>query len=170
MNKTFKASHLVELLTDLKFWLVFWIATLCMISNGAISTFLPLVIKGFGFSTFRTLLLYMPVGAYAGGMMLILTFCAMRFASSNIRTHLIFFAQTMTTLAAALLYGLPSNALGGLLFAAYILPTVGAGYTVLMGLQIANTAGYTKRSLASSGLFVGYCLGRSCDTPVHSVC
>lgn len=106
----------------------------------------------------------MPVGAYAGSMMLILTFCAMKFADRNIRTYLIFFAQTMTTLAAALLYGLPSTALGGLLFAAYILPTVGAGYSVLMGLQIANTAGYTKRSLASSGLFVGYCLGK--NTPL----
>jgi hypothetical protein len=29
----------------------------------------------------------------------------------------------------------------------------------LMGLQIANTAGYTKRAVTSSGIFVGYCLG-----------
>lgn len=28
-----------------------------------------------------------------------------------------------------------------------------------MGLQIANTAGYTKRALASSGIYIGYCLG-----------
>jgi hypothetical protein len=28
-----------------------------------------------------------------------------------------------------------------------------------MGLQIANTAGYTKRSFTSSGIFMGYCLG-----------
>jgi hypothetical protein len=44
-------------------------------------------------------------------------------------------------------------------FAVYILPSVGGGYAVLMGLQIANTAGYTKRSVASSGLYIGYCLG-----------
>ncbi|KAL4988559.1 hypothetical protein BDW68DRAFT_176839 [Aspergillus falconensis] len=36
---------------------------------------------------------------------------------------------------------------------------MGAGYAVLMGLQIANIAGYTKRSLSSSGLYIGYCLG-----------
>lgn len=159
LNKTFKSSQMVELLTDVKFWLVFWIALLSMISNGAISSFLPLVIAGFGFSTLRTLLLYMPAGAYAGTLMLILSFCAMKFSNRNIRTYLIFFAQAMTTLAAALLFGLPSDELGGLLFAAYILPSVGAGYGVLMGLQIANTAGYTKRSLASSGVFVGYCIG-----------
>ena len=28
-----------------------------------------------------------------------------------------------------------------------------------MSMQIANTAGYTKRSVGSSGMFVGYCLG-----------
>lgn len=39
----------------------------------------------------------------------------------------------------------------------YLLPSAAAGYCVLMGLQIANTAGYTKRALASSGIFVGYC-------------
>lgn len=30
---------------------------------------------------------------------------------------------------------------------------------MLMGLQVANIAGYTKRSIASSGFYVGYCLG-----------
>lgn len=28
-----------------------------------------------------------------------------------------------------------------------------------MGLTVANCAGYTKRSVSSSGIFVGYCLG-----------
>lgn len=64
-----------------------------------------------------------------------------------------------TVLAALLLWLLPLSATGALLFAVYILPSVGGGYAVLMGLQIANTAGYTKRSVASSGLYIGYCLG-----------
>ncbi|KAF1358167.1 MFS general substrate transporter [Lizonia empirigonia] len=48
---------------------------------------------------------------------------------------------------------------GGLLFGCYILASFGGAYAVLMGLQIANTAGYTKRSVTSSGIFVGYWLG-----------
>ena len=59
-----------------------------------------------------------------------------------------------------LFWQLPQNAKGGLLFACYILASFGGGYAVLMGLQVANTAGYTKRSVTSSGIFVGYCLGR----------
>ncbi|EME81390.1 uncharacterized protein MYCFIDRAFT_52082 [Pseudocercospora fijiensis CIRAD86] len=156
-NKKYKMGQVVELLTDLKFWILFLMALLSMVSNGAISTFAPLVIRGFGFSTLNTLLLYMPAGAYAGTMMVLLSFLAMRF--KNIRTWLIFSGQMGTTLAAALLYGLPLNETGGLLFAVYILPSTGAAYGVLMGLPIANTAGHTKRALASSGLYIGYCLG-----------
>lgn len=47
------------------------------------------------------------------------------------------------------------------MFGCYILASFGGAYAVLMGLQIANTAGYTKRSVTSSGIFVGYCLGQS---------
>jgi len=52
------------------------------------------------------------------------------------------------------------QAKGGLLFGAFILPSTGSAYVVLMGLQVANVAGYTKKSVASAGLFVGYCLGK----------
>lgn len=156
-NTRWKSQQVIELLTDVKFWLAFGVALLAMVSNGAISTFGTIVIKGFGYSSLNSLLLTMPAGAYAGTMMLLLSFLAMRVV--HIRTWLIFGAQLGTTFASLLLWKLPKTAKGGLLFAAYILPTTGAGYTVLMGLQIANTAGYTKRSLASSGLYIGYCIG-----------
>ncbi|TDZ59662.1 putative transporter [Colletotrichum trifolii] len=146
-----------ELALDMKFWLVFAIAFLCMIANGPISTFVPIIINGFGFSTLNSLLLTMPAGAYGGTVQLVMPYLAYKF--KNCRTWIVFGAQLGTTLAALLLWLLPRSAKAGLLFAAYILPSVGGGYAVLMGLQIANTAGYTKRSIASSGLYIGYCLG-----------
>jgi len=156
-NKHWKGAQIKELLLDLKFWVTFSIAFLSMIANGPISTFAPLIIKGMGFSGLKSLLLFMPAGAYAGTMQLILPFLAYKY--KNNRAYLVMFAQAGTTLAALLLWLLPMSATGGLLFAIYILPTVGSGYAVLMGLQIANTAGYTKRSIASSGMYIGYCLG-----------
>lgn len=156
-NTHFKLAHVRELALDIKFWLMVVIALLSMIANGAISTFVPLIIAGFGFSTLNSLLLVMPAGAYAGTMMLILPYLAYKY--QGLRSWLFLLGQFGTTLAALLLWNLPSSAKGALLFACYILPSTGAGYAVLMGLQIANTSGYTKRSIASSGLFVGYCLG-----------
>jgi hypothetical protein len=45
------------------------------------------------------------------------------------------------------------------LYACYTLASFGGGYAVLMGMQTANTAGYTKKSVTASGIFLGYCLG-----------
>lgn len=158
-NTHFKKEQVFELLTDIKFWLMFLTAFLSMIANGPVSTFKPIIINAFGFNELNSLLLMMPSGAFAGTLQLLCPFLARKFP--NIRSWLVVACQSITTLAAILLAVLPQNETGALLFALYILPAVGGGYAVLMGLQIANIAGYTKRSIASSGLYIGYCLGKS---------
>lgn len=158
-NTHLKVGQIVELLLDTKFWAVFGISFLSMIANAPISTFVPIIVNGMGFSRLNSLLLMMPCGAYAGTMQLLLPYLAYRF--KNLRAWLVVVAQTGTILAALLLWLLPMNATGGLLFAVFILPSVGAGYAVLMGMVIANTAGYTKKTVASSGIYIGYCLGKS---------
>ena len=164
-NTHFKGNQAAELLIDYKFWFLFSIAFLCMVANGPISTFIPIIINGFGFSLLNSLLLLMPAGFYAGTLQLIAPYLAYKY--KNIRTYLIFTCQMGTVLASLLLWLLPRGQTGALLFACYILPSVGGGYAVLMGLSLANTAGYTKRSLASSMLYIGYCLG---EHPLYALC
>lgn len=159
-NTHFKSDQVWELFLDVKFWLMFSIAFLSMIANGPISTFVPIIINGFGFSTLNSLLLVMPAGAYAGTVQLLFPYLASKY--KDLRSWIYLGGQLLTTLAALLLWLMPLSAKGALLFAVYILPSTGGTYPVLMGLQIANTAGYTKRSLASSGLYIGYCLGQYC--------
>ncbi|TLD31823.1 hypothetical protein E2P81_ATG07313 [Venturia nashicola] len=156
-NTHFKGKQVLELFLDLKFWLMFSMAFLCMVANGPVSTFGPIIVKGFGFSSLNAILLVMPTGAYAGTLQLLLTFLAGRY--TNIRSYLVCGSFMITALSAVLLWKLPLKDLGGLLFALIILPSIGAGYAVIMGLQIANIAGYTKKTFASSGLYIGYCLG-----------
>ncbi|EIT81329.1 permease of the major facilitator superfamily [Aspergillus oryzae 3.042] len=158
-NTHFKMGQVVELALDIKFWLIFFTAFLAMIANAPVSTFTPIIINSFGFSTLESLLLVIPAGFYGGTMMLILPWLGYKYTSKGIRSWLVIGGQIVTTVACLLLLLLPLNETGGLLFACYILPTMGAGYAVLMGLQIGNIAGYTKRSLSSSGLYIGYCLG-----------
>ncbi|GMG13157.1 unnamed protein product [Aspergillus oryzae] len=159
-NTHFKMGQVVELALDIKFWLIFFTAFLAMIANAPVSTFTPIIINSFGFSTLESLLLVIPAGFYGGTMMLILPWLGYKYTSKGIRSWLVIGGQIVTTVACLLLLLLPLNETGGLLFACYILPTMGAGYAVLMGLQIGNIAGYTKRSLSSSGLYIGYCLGK----------
>lgn len=99
----------------------------------------------------------MPAGAVIGTIELTAPFLAMRFPGW--RSFLVAITVAGTLLASLLLWLLPQSATGGKLFAVYILASYGGGYAVLMSLVIANSAGYTKRSLGSSGMFVGYCIG-----------
>lgn len=163
-NTHFKTDQLKELSLDLKFWLMFFVAIFCMVANGPISTFKPIILNGFGFSGLNSLLLMMPSGFYAGTLMLVFPWIARRYPGW--RAYLFCIAQLITMFAALLLWLLPRRMLGGLLFACFVLPSTGAGYAVLMGMFLANNAGYTKRSLASSGLYVGYCIGTS---PKHCI-
>lgn len=107
----------------------------------------------------------MPAGAIIGTIELTAPYFAYKI--SGIRTWLIVICQCGTITASILLWRLPRGEKGGLLFGCYILASFGGGYAVLMGLQIANTAGYTKRSVTSSGIFVGYCLGKEVVTLVY---
>ncbi|KAI1861478.1 hypothetical protein JX265_009445 [Neoarthrinium moseri] len=156
-NTHFKRQQLLELVSDAKFWLIFAIAFLVLVANGPVSTFTPIIISDLGFSGLNSLLLVMPAGAIIGTIELMVPFVTMKFPGS--RCYLVAVTVSLTLLASLLLWQLPTSAVGGRLFAVYILASYGGGYAVLMGLQIANTAGYTKRSLGSSGIFVGYCLG-----------
>ena len=109
----------------------------------------------------------MPAGAVIGTIELTAPFIAMKF--KGWRSYLVAITVSGTLLASLLLWLLPQSATGGKLFAVYILASYGGGYAVLMSLVIANSAGYTKRSLGSSGMFVGYCIGESTDARLHQV-
>lgn len=156
-NKHFKLEQLWESLYDIKFWLAFSMSFLMMIANGPVSSFLPIIISGFGFNRLNSLLLVMPAGVIIGSVTLSVTYLAYRV--QGIRTWIIVGCQCGTIIASVMLWKLPQSSKGALLFACYILSTFGGSYAVLMGLSVANTAGYTKRSITSSGIFVGYCLG-----------
>lgn len=157
-NTHFKMQQVTELFIDPHFWLAFSMAFLSMIAAGPVNAFIPIIIAGLGFNTLNTLLLLMPAGAIAGLMIVSATYTAYKIPRS--RTWIIFGSELVTILSAVLLWKLPRSATGGLLYAVYTLAGFTAGWGVLMGLSIANTAGYTKRMVTSSAIYVGYCLGK----------
>ena len=109
----------------------------------------------------------MPAGAIIGTVELSVPYLAYKFPGN--RTFLIFACQIGTIIAAVLLWQLDRTNKGGLLYACYTLASFGGGYAVLMGLQTANTAGYTKKSVTASGIFLGYCLGEYFRSPLSSI-
>lgn len=104
-NTHFKLPQLKELLVDRNFWMCFWSALLIMICNGPISTFLPIIINSFGYTTLNSLLLLMPAGFWSGTVCLIC--CYLSYKMKNVRVYLFIIAETLTILSCLLLVLLP---------------------------------------------------------------
>jgi len=62
-SREWKWDHVREAFLDPKTWCWFSLLTAISIPSGGISTFGPLIIKAFGFSSFQTILFNMPFGA-----------------------------------------------------------------------------------------------------------
>ena len=138
-NTHFKMNQALEVFYDPRALIIFACAFLMMIANGPVSTFIPIIINGFGFSTLNSLLLIMPIGAFIGTVEWVAPFICYKY--KGVRTWVIVVCQCGTILAAILLWVLGENALGGKLYAVITLPCFGGSYAVLMGLSTANTAG-----------------------------
>ncbi|PPJ56060.1 hypothetical protein CBER1_02125 [Cercospora berteroae] len=156
-NTQSKKEQAMELLRDEKFWLLFLTTLTLLFVNGPTTSFIPIIIQQLGFTGFTSLLLLLPGGFILGCVQLIVSYCAMKF--KNIRTWLVAAMAGVSLLACVLLRQLPIEQTGARLFALFIVGWWGGGYAVLMGLSMANCAGYTKRSATSSGIFVAFCLG-----------
>lgn len=172
-NLHWKRSHVIDALTDLRFGLASCITFLMFFANGPNSTMGAIIVNSFGFSTLNSLLLLTPAGFVSGTIELSVCYLAYRF--KNIRIYLFVICVCLTITSCLLLWQLPRSATSGLLVAITFLPSFGGGYALLMGLQIANTAGYTKRCVTASGLFMAWCLGnftgpllfKTQDAPVY---
>lgn len=69
---TWRWDHVWECLTDLKTWIWFSLLTAVSIPSGGITTFGPLIVRSFGFSSFQAILFNMP-GEHIGKIRILST-------------------------------------------------------------------------------------------------
>ncbi|KIW87270.1 uncharacterized protein Z519_12173 [Cladophialophora bantiana CBS 173.52] len=158
-NTHFKASQLWELLTSAHFWLIVSMSLTINVSNAVPTTFNPIIIASMGFSGFNALLLTIPVGASGVIFTIGTAWLMQKFSQKNWRSFTVCFEVLVILLVCVLFWQCPEMPVGGKLVLIYLLSVYPAAYAIMMNLAVANTAGYTKRALTSSGMFVGYCLG-----------
>jgi len=130
-NTHFKKAQVYELLLDVRFWLLFSLAFLNMIPNGPGSSFIPIIINGFGFSRLNTMLLNMPYGLSAGIVNILLPYLAYKY--KNMRCYIIILGYAVAGIASLLLWKLPRSEKGALLFACYLFPIWGGSFGTTMG-------------------------------------
>lgn len=126
-----------------------------------------------GFSTLKSILLGLPMGGAEIVFLVITSFLASYLRKA--RVLLMIFNTAVSLVGMVLVYCLDSQAgrMTGLVFTV----TFAINIPISLSLVTSNVAGFTKRSIVSSMLFVGYCVGNivgpqfflSTEAPVYKV-
>ncbi|KEF56759.1 uncharacterized protein A1O9_06949 [Exophiala aquamarina CBS 119918] len=154
-DRRWKWAQAVEALTDPKIWLVVIYQLAIAIPNGAVTTFMSLVISGIGFSRFEVYLLQMPVGFIHGCAALISTYIC-----SHVKSARCWVGMGLNVIAIVgtilVRYG-PNTAAKLVGFFSFVL--FGSGIPIGQSMIASNVAGFTKKSVASAMMFFAYCIG-----------
>ncbi|KGO45643.1 Major facilitator superfamily domain, general substrate transporter [Penicillium expansum] len=156
-NKHLKPYQILEAFMDYKLYMFFILGMVCNIPNGGISNFGTIIIKGFGFSTLVTTLMQIPYGFIIAISILTCVYLNDRFENRRCVFILIFLIPNL-----AGSFGLrfvPIEHSVGRLICYYLTGPYNAAFVLVLSMQMANTAGHTKKVVTNAVLFLGYCTG-----------
>lgn len=175
-SKHWKWSQFLEALRDPKSWLLSLFMLSVCIPNGALTNFGSILGASFGFSTFDTLLLGMPLSAIDVGCVLGFSYLATKFPYS--RCLIIAFLMLSSTAGVLMVMLLPTtqkwNRVGGL----WLYSSFAGVFPVLLSLVATNITGYTKKATVGGMVFIGLNVGNiigpnlffTTEAPKYMVC
>ena len=156
-SKEWKKGQFIEALQDPKTWLIF-VYTICScIPNGGLTSFSSIIVEGFGFDTFTTLLLQMPGAAFGLFYVLSSTYLAHKFKYS--RCILIAILQIIALVGCAMVYKIPMSQKWSRLGGMWLFPAYAAGLPLTLSIIASDVTGYTKKTTVLAILFIAYCTG-----------
>ncbi|PYH88990.1 MFS allantoate transporter [Aspergillus ellipticus CBS 707.79] len=156
-NKHIKPHQIAEAFLDYKLYFFFMLGLVCNIPNGGISNFGTLIIKGFGFSTLGTTLMQIPYGVLIALSILLCVYLNDRFENRRCVFILIFLLPNIAG-AFGLRFVAQEHKVGRLI-CYYLTGPYNAAFVLILSMQVANTAGHTKKVVTNAVLFLGYCTG-----------
>ncbi|KAJ5939569.1 hypothetical protein N7466_002703 [Penicillium verhagenii] len=154
-NKEIDRGQILEAFKDMQTWLLALMMFAVNIANGGFTTFNGLVLEGFGFNLFHTLLLGIPGGVIVCIFVFISGFTSSRVDHSRCIVMTVMFL--ISILGSSLVYAGKNIAsrYGGLL----LMGIYSAAMPVSMAMISSNVGGFTKRATVSAIYFIMYCAG-----------
>lgn len=157
-TKNIKWYQIKESLLDPKYWLLVVFIIVQNFINAGITNFNTFIIKGFGFSNYRTMLLATPQAAVAMGACVL---CAgICYFVKNVRFVLIFITTGVTMAGIIMIWKIDHKLhLNASLAAVYLCGFYNAPYVMCLSLIASNTSGQTKKAFNSVSVGLFYALG-----------
>ncbi|THU99589.1 MFS general substrate transporter [Dendrothele bispora CBS 962.96] len=157
-TKVWKWEQVWDLLLDLKTYLWFCLLFLCAVPSGGIGAFGPLIIAGFGFDQFYTILFNVPFAF----IQIIITLSAAWISTKLKLKWPVIFGLSIPPIAgvvALLKLGRDKEDRGALLACYYVLSFFNGLQPMLYTWSAQNTAGHTKKLCTTGMVFVAQCAG-----------
>ncbi|CAE6472124.1 unnamed protein product [Rhizoctonia solani] len=156
-SKKFKRSQFIEAIMDIKIWILMLMGAALYVTNGGVTAFGAQIVKSFGYSSLKTILMLTPGGATTAVSIYITGWIVTRWKNS--RTLLIPITCMPVMVGAIIIWKYDWSHRGPLLVGYYLLAIFGAPYVLLLSLSTANVAGHTKKTFSAAAIFIGYNVG-----------
>lgn len=158
-NTTFKKEQAVEALLDPQVWLIVLLEFAGCLPAGGIQNFGNIIIKSFGFSAFDTVLINMPSGVIQGLTLIISGVVISKIPNSCCDMQSIAMIPCIigTTLVKKL-PNAPNSTRAGKMVAFWIQYSNTVADVGIFTLMTRNISGFTKKTVASSMIFIAYCV------------
>ncbi|KAJ5898332.1 hypothetical protein N7504_008620 [Penicillium tannophilum] len=147
--------QILEAFKDVQTWLLAILIFAANIVNGGFTTFNGLILEGFGFDLFDTLLLGLPGGVIVCIFVFLSGYVPSRVKGSRCIVMVVMYL--ISILGSSLVYAGKNTAsrYGGLL----LMGVYSASMPVSMAIISSNVGGFTKRATVSAIYFIMYCAG-----------
>ncbi|KAF9871730.1 hypothetical protein CkaCkLH20_10664 [Colletotrichum karsti] len=154
--KTYQIWHALK---DPKLWLLLGFEFFKSVPNGGLTNFGSLVVAGFGFDSFKTLLIGLPSSLVSAGSMILWGFFSIKYG--NLRTWGMIVPMVIAIAGVAAVYatlGTDANIYGRAV-AYWLINSYAVTSPFALTIVGQNIAGHTKRAVANTLLFIMYAAG-----------
>ncbi|KAH8669162.1 major facilitator superfamily domain-containing protein [Xylariales sp. PMI_506] len=150
-------KQFVEALLDPQSWWFFFFSFIICIPNGGTTSFSTLIIQGFGYNKYQTILMGLPASAFQ----LLTVVLAAVFTSTIRKSRLVaLVAIYLMAIAGILMIKLlPTSEKLARLAGFWLISAVAPAFPLMLSLAASNVAGFTKKSTVMAMIFLAYCAG-----------
>ncbi|KAH8665250.1 major facilitator superfamily domain-containing protein [Tricladium varicosporioides] len=154
----YNKKQVLEALTDVQAWLLTLNSFCVNIATGGLSGFGNIIIQGFGFNLFSTLLLQIPFGCAQ-----IVFVCISAYFSTfvkNARLLTMLFLMVVSITGTGMMFLIPEQHRVARVAGACLASAFSANLPLVTSMVTSNITGFTKKSTVMSMVFIAYCTGR----------
>ncbi|KOS47689.1 hypothetical protein ACN38_g1366 [Penicillium nordicum] len=156
-TKSWDGRQFMESLKDIKSWWFFLFSFVICVPNGGTTSFNTLIINGFGYDKFQTILMGLPASAFQLVTVLLSAVLSSTIRKSRLLNLVSIFLMAMAGILMVKL--LPSSDKLPRLAGFWLVMAVSPAFPLMLSLAASNIAGFTKKSTVMAMIFLGYCAG-----------